>query len=37
MIELKKLSLKFEAQNPNIKLNGVGLEGDVLRQWREGL
>jgi hypothetical protein len=33
-IELKKLSLKCEAQNPNIKLNGAELEGDVLRQAR---
>jgi sorbitol/mannitol transport system substrate-binding protein len=32
MIELKKLSPKFEAQNPNIKLNWVVLEENVLRQ-----
>src|ERR1700732_4699420 len=32
MIELKKLSSKFEAQNPNIKLNWVVLEENVLRQ-----
>ena len=36
-IELKKLSLKCEAQNLNIKLNGVVLEGDVLRQAQERL
>jgi len=32
MIELKKLSTKFEADNPNIKLNWVVLEENVLRQ-----
>ena len=32
MIELKKLSPKFEAQNPDIKLNWVVLEENVLRQ-----
>src|SRR6202048_5339737 len=32
MIELKKRSPKFEAQNPNIKLNWVVLEENVLRQ-----
>jgi sorbitol/mannitol transport system substrate-binding protein len=32
MIELKKLSSKFEAENPNIKLNWVVLEENVLRQ-----
>jgi hypothetical protein len=37
MIELKKLSLKFETQNPDIKLNGLVLEGNVLRQARERL
>src|SRR3977135_2853081 len=31
MIELKKLSSKFEAKNPNIKLNWVVLEENVLR------
>lgn len=32
MIELKKLSSKFEAANPDIKLNWVVLEENVLRQ-----
>ena len=32
MIELKKLSTKFEADNPNIKLNWVVLEENTLRQ-----
>jgi sorbitol/mannitol transport system substrate-binding protein len=32
MIELKKLSPKFEAQNPNIKLKWVIVEENVLRQ-----
>jgi sorbitol/mannitol transport system substrate-binding protein len=32
MIELKKLSTKFEADNPNIKLNWVVLEENILRQ-----
>src|ERR1700736_6704992 len=32
MIQLKKLSSKFEAQNPNIKLNWVVVEENVLRQ-----
>src|SRR5260370_1307727 len=32
MIELKKLSPKFEAQNPNIKLNWVLLHENVMRQ-----
>jgi sorbitol/mannitol transport system substrate-binding protein len=32
MIELKKLSPKFEAENPNIKLNWVVVEENVLRQ-----
>jgi sorbitol/mannitol transport system substrate-binding protein len=32
MIQLKKLSAKFEAQNPNIKLNWVVVEENVLRQ-----
>ncbi|MBV8969509.1 MAG: extracellular solute-binding protein, partial [Verrucomicrobia bacterium] len=32
MIELKKLSSKFEAQNSNIKLNWVVLEENILRQ-----
>ena len=32
MIELKKLSSKFEAQNPKIKLNWVVLEENILRQ-----
>jgi sorbitol/mannitol transport system substrate-binding protein len=32
MIELKKLSTKFEANNPNIKLNWVVLEENILRQ-----
>src|ERR1700731_5504039 len=32
MIELKKLSPKFEAQNPDIKLNWVVVEENVLRQ-----
>src|ERR1700745_2982277 len=32
MIELKKLSPKFEAENPNIKLNWVVLEENILRQ-----
>jgi sorbitol/mannitol transport system substrate-binding protein len=32
MIELKKLSPKFEAQNPGIKLNWVIVEENVLRQ-----
>jgi sorbitol/mannitol transport system substrate-binding protein len=32
MIELKRLSTKFEADNPNIKLNWVVLEENVLRQ-----
>ncbi|MBV9997548.1 MAG: sugar ABC transporter substrate-binding protein [Verrucomicrobia bacterium] len=32
MIELKKLSPKFEAANPDIKLNWVVLEENILRQ-----
>lgn len=32
MIELKKLSPQFEAENPDIKLNWVVLEENVLRQ-----
>jgi len=32
MIELKKLSPKFEADNPNIKLNWVVVEENILRQ-----
>jgi len=32
MIRLKKLSSKFEAKNPDIKLNWVVLEENVLRQ-----
>jgi sorbitol/mannitol transport system substrate-binding protein len=32
MIELKKLSPKFEAKNPDIKLNWVIVEENVLRQ-----
>jgi sorbitol/mannitol transport system substrate-binding protein len=32
MIELKKLSPKFESENPNIKLNWVVVEENVLRQ-----
>src|SRR5262245_1879614 len=32
MIELKKLSSKFEAQYPDIKLNWVVVEENVLRQ-----
>ncbi len=32
MIELKKLSKKFEAENPGIKLNWVVVEENVLRQ-----
>src|SRR3982075_2795053 len=32
MIELKKLSPKFEAENPNIKLNWVVAEENILRQ-----
>ncbi len=32
MIELKKLSKKFEAENPDIKLNWVVVEENVLRQ-----
>src|SRR6202011_3984602 len=32
MIELKKLSTKFEAENPDIKLNWVELEENILRQ-----
>jgi sorbitol/mannitol transport system substrate-binding protein len=32
MIELKKLSSKFEAQNPKIKLNWVVLEENIPRQ-----
>ena len=32
MIELKKLSLKFEAENPDIKLNWVVVEENILRQ-----
>src|SRR5258708_35824623 len=32
VIELKKLSPKFEAQDPDIKLNCVVLEENVLRQ-----
>jgi sorbitol/mannitol transport system substrate-binding protein len=32
MLELKKLSSKFEAENPNIKLNWVIVEENVLRQ-----
>ena len=32
MIELKKLSSKFEADNPDIKLNWVVVEENILRQ-----
>ncbi len=32
IIELKKLSLAFEKANPDIKLNWVILEGNMLRQ-----
>src|SRR5258708_12767211 len=32
MIRLKKLSSKFEEQNPDIKLNWVVVEENVLRQ-----
>ena len=32
MIELQKLSARFEAQNPDIKLNWVVVEENVLRQ-----
>jgi len=32
MIELKRLSPKFEAQNPDIKLNWVIVEENILRQ-----
>jgi sorbitol/mannitol transport system substrate-binding protein len=32
MIELKKLSPKFEAANPDIKLNWVVVEENILRQ-----
>src|SRR6266403_5407295 len=32
MIELKKLSPKFEAKNPDIKLNWVIVEENVARQ-----
>src|SRR5262245_3612204 len=32
MIELKKLSAKFEADNPDIKLNWVVVEENILRQ-----
>src|SRR6516165_10450961 len=32
MIELKKLSSKFETENPNIKLNWVVVEENILRQ-----
>src|ERR1700693_893709 len=32
MIELKKLSTKFEAANPDIKLNWVVVEENILRQ-----
>src|ERR1700693_4284945 len=32
MIELKKLSSKFETENPDIKLNWVVVEENVLRQ-----
>ena len=32
MIELKKLSPKFEAENPDIKLNWVVVEENILRQ-----
>lgn len=32
MVELKKLSPKFEAENPDIKLNWVVVEENVLRQ-----
>jgi sorbitol/mannitol transport system substrate-binding protein len=32
MIELKKLSSKFESENPDIKLNWVVVEENVLRQ-----
>jgi sorbitol/mannitol transport system substrate-binding protein len=32
MIELKKLSPKFESENPNIRLNWVVVEENVLRQ-----
>ncbi|MBV9492468.1 MAG: sugar ABC transporter substrate-binding protein, partial [Verrucomicrobia bacterium] len=32
MLELKKLSAKFEAQHPDIKLNWVVVEENILRQ-----
>ena len=32
MIELQKLSPKFEAENPGIKLNWVVVEENILRQ-----
>ena len=32
MIELQKLSTKFEADNPDIKLNWVVVEENILRQ-----
>ncbi|HET7239122.1 MAG TPA: extracellular solute-binding protein, partial [Terrimicrobiaceae bacterium] len=32
MITLKKLSTKFEADNPNIKLNWLVLEENIMRQ-----
>jgi sorbitol/mannitol transport system substrate-binding protein len=32
MVELKKLSPKFEEKNPDIKLNWVIVEENVLRQ-----
>src|SRR4029077_16319885 len=32
MIELKKLSTNFEAENPDIKLNWVVVEENILRQ-----
>jgi sorbitol/mannitol transport system substrate-binding protein len=32
MIELKKLSTKFEQKNPDIKLNWVIVEENILRQ-----
>jgi sorbitol/mannitol transport system substrate-binding protein len=32
MLELKKLSSKFEEKNPDIKLNWVIVEENVLRQ-----
>ena len=32
MITLKKLATKFEAENPNIKLNWLVLEENIMRQ-----